>query len=58
MLGLIVGLGSSLCLLTMMAKREWMTVVCSWICIVSMCLDGKLKQSIRVIKVGVWIPPF
>jgi hypothetical protein len=53
MLGLIAGLGLILRLLIMMAKREWMMVVCSWVCIVSMCLDESLKQSIRVIKVGI-----
>ena len=56
MLGLIAGLGLILRLLTLMAKREWITVVCSWVCIVSICLDESLKQSIRVIKVGMWNP--
>ena len=43
-------------LLRMMAKKEQMAVVFSWICIVLMCPKGSLKRSVRVLRVEVWIP--
>ena len=43
-------------LLRMMAKKEQMAVVFSWICIVLMYPKGSLKRSVRVLRVEVWIP--
>ena len=47
---------TSMHLLRMMAEREQMAVVSSWICIVLMCLEGRLKRLVRVLRVEVWIP--
>lgn len=44
----------SLLLLRMIAEREWlMAVVCSGVYCVVMCVEGSLKQLVRILKVKV-----
>lgn len=47
----IVGLVSSLRLLRMILDRERIVVVCNWVQIVLLCLEGSLKWLVRVLRV-------
>ena len=47
----IAGLVSSLRLLRMILDRERIVVVCNWVQIILLCLEGSLKWLVRVLRV-------